>query len=155
MRQYRNRSFAALLATVAVVFFIGGIFIAFSRPDVSVFGRVAPIVVIGAMSAFVLLRLARAGVWIREEGIRILNPFGSEEIPWEHMTRFTARPHKGFPMMGFAQRIDGTEVELWGVQSRGTSSGSKRIVEELVDQLNEELARARTRERLRQHPEVP
>ena len=146
--QYRNRSFAGLLAMVGVVFFIGGIFISLTRPDVPLAGRIAPVVVIGLMSTFVIGRLARSGVFVRHDGIRILNPFRTVEIPWEHMTRFTARPHKGFPMMGFAQRIDGTEVELWGVQSRGTSSGSKRIVEELVDQLNQELARARQSQRV-------
>jgi hypothetical protein len=140
MTQYRNPHFSQLLALVSLVFAFGGILIATTRPDAGLAGRVAPAAVIVALSVFVFFRLARAGVYAGEDGIRVVNPLATIHIPWEHLVRFTARPQGGFPLMGFAQRVDGTEVQLWGVQARSGSTGAKRVVEELVAQLNERLA---------------
>jgi hypothetical protein len=140
---YRNPHFSQMLMLIAVVFAFGGILIAATRPDATFAGRWAPPAVIVAMSTFVYLRLARAGVYAGEEGIRVVNPLRTVEVPWPHLIRFTARPHRGFPLIGFAQRVDGTEVELWGVQARSGSSGAKRVVEDVVKQLNEHLAQVR------------
>jgi hypothetical protein len=143
MTQYRNPHFSQLLALVALVFAFGGVMIAMTRPDVTVAGRLAPIAVTVAISLFVFFRLARAGVYVDDDGIRVVNPFTTVEVPWAHLIRFTARSQGGFPLIGFAQRVDGTEVQLWGVQARGNSSGAKRVVEELIAQLNQRLAQAR------------
>jgi hypothetical protein len=140
---YNNRHFSQLLMLVAVVFAIGGVAISATRPEGDFAGRWLPAVVIIGISVFVYLRLARAGVYARDGGIRVVNPFSSVDVPWSHLVRFTARPQGGFPLMGFAQRVDGTEVKLWGVQARSGSAAAKRVVEEVVAQLNERLAQAR------------
>ena len=128
---------------VAVVFAFGGVLISATRPDGSVGSRVAAAVVVVAMSGFVYFRLARAGVYAGDDGIRVVNPLETVEVPWPHLVRFTARPQGGFPLMGFAQRVDGTEVKLWGVQARSSGAGAKRVVEDVIEQLNEHLAQVR------------
>ena len=143
MTHYRNPHFAQLLMLVALVFAFGGIVIAATRPDVTFAARWAPAAVIVAMSSFVYLRLVRAGVYAREDGIRVVNPLSNVDVPWAHLIRFTARPDQGFPLIGFAERVDGSEVRLWGVQARSGSTAAKRVVEDLVAQLNERLAQAR------------
>jgi hypothetical protein len=143
MTHYRNPHFSQLLALISLVFAFGGILIAATRPDTTFAGRWTPAAVIVAISVFVFFRLARAGVYAGDEGIRVVNPFTTVEVPWAHLIRFTARPQGGFPLMGFAQRVDGTEVQLWGVQARSGSSGAKRIVEDVIAQLNEHLAQVR------------
>jgi Bacterial PH domain len=141
--QYRNPNFSQLMMLVAVVFAIGGILISATRVDSPVVSRVAAAVVVLGLAAFVYFRMARAGVYAGDDGIRIVNPFATVEIPWPHLVRFTARPKGGFPLMGFAERVDGTEVQLWGVQARSGSAGSKRVVDGLIEQLNEHLAQVR------------
>jgi hypothetical protein len=140
---YRNPHFSQLLALISLVFATGGILISATRPDGTLVARWAPAVVIVCISAFVFARLARAGVYAGDDGIRIVNPFGTVEVPWAHMLRFSARPHKGFPLIGFAERVDGTEIQLWGVQARSGSTAATRIVDDVVAQLNERLAQAR------------
>jgi PH (Pleckstrin Homology) domain-containing protein len=140
---YTNRHFAQLLMLVAVVFAVVGVGISARNSDAAFVSRWAPAVVILAISAFVYLRLARGGVYADDEGIRIVNPMSTVAIPWAHLVRFTARPSGGFPWMGFAQRVDGTEVQIWGVQARNGNDASKRIVDDVIEQLNERLAQAR------------
>jgi hypothetical protein len=143
---FRNRGFSQLLTLVAVVFAAGSIVLAVTRDEASGGGRWGPAAVVIAISLFTYFRLARAGVYASDQGIRVVNPFRTEFVPWHHLTRFVARPHKGFPALGFAQRLDGTEVELWGIQARSPSTASKRVVEELVGELNDQLFEARKRE---------
>ena len=144
MKHYRNPHFSQLMMLVAIVFALGGILISATRPEEDFVTRWAPAVVILALSAFVYLRLARAGVYTDDDGIRVVNPLATIEVPWPHLIRFTARPNGGFPLVGFAQRVDGTEVQLWGVQARSSSAGSKKVVDDLVDELNEHLAQVRS-----------
>ena len=143
MNEYRNQHFSQLMMLVSVVFALGGIVISATRQDVSFFTRWAPAVVIVGLSAFVYFRLARAGVYTDDDGIRVVNPLHTVEVPWPHLIRFTARPNGGFPLIGFAERVDGTEVQLWGVQARSSNAGAKRVVNELIDQLNAHLAQVR------------
>lgn len=140
MDVFRNQAYSTLIAVVATLFFCA------SAINVAVRGGDwVPVAVVGALSAFCLLRLARAGVYANDEGIRVLNPLRTVRVPWDHVLRFTLRPHKGFPALGFAELIDGREVELWGVQSRSSTATAKKVPEDLVAQLNERLARERER----------
>lgn len=135
---YRNSSYALLIAVVATLFFAASAVNAIVNG-----GGWAAVVLVGVLSAFCLLRLARAGVYADEHGIRVLNPLRTVKVPWEHVLRFTLRPHRGFPAVAFAELIDGREIQIWGIQSRSQTVAAKRIPQEEVDRLNERLAAER------------
>ena len=140
MDVYRNQSYALVIAVVAVLFFCA------SAVNAAVNGGGwVPVGVVGALSLFCLLRLARAGVYAGDDGIRVLNPLRTVRVPWDHVLRFTLKPHKGFPALGFVELIDGREIQIWGIQSRSSSVVAKRIPEAVVGELNERLARERAR----------
>ena len=140
METFRNQSYSTLITVVATLFFgASAINAAVSGGDW------VPVAVVGALSLFCLLRLARAGVYADDAGIRVVNPLRTVRVPWDHVLRFTLKPHKGFPALGFAELIDGRQVEMWGVQSRSSTVAAKKIPEDLVAQLNERLARERER----------
>jgi hypothetical protein len=144
MTVYRNQSYALLITVVAVLFFLASIVAAFAR-DGDFTTRWVPVLPVLALSCFCLLRLARAGVYAEDEGVRILNPLSSTRIPWEHLQRFTLGPHKGFAALGFAERVDGTKVEIWGIQSRSHTAAAKKIPEQVIEELNERLREERAR----------
>jgi hypothetical protein len=133
-KAYRNSSYAVLIAVVAVLF---------SAAYLGDHWPIEPVLVVFALSAFCLLRLARAGVYADDAGIRIVNPLRTERIPWERVQRFTLRAHGGFPAVGFAELVDGERVQIWGIQARSHSAPARRIPEEVVESLNERLAQAR------------
>ena len=140
MDVYRNQAYALLIAVVAALFFVASFVNAAARD-----GSWAAVGVIAALSAFCLLRLARAGVYAGEDGIRVLNPLRTVRVPWEHVLRFTFKPHKGFPGLGFVELIDGREIQIWGIQARSSTVAATRIPEQVVAELNERLARERER----------
>ena len=140
MTVYRNRSFAALMVVIAVVFAAGSAAAAAIRGS----GWVA-VGFVCALSIFVLLRLARAGVYAGEDGITIVNPLQTRRVAWGELLRFSLRPHGGFAAVGFAELRDGTRVQIWGLQARTSSTASKRIPQQIVDALNERLMSERAR----------
>jgi hypothetical protein len=142
---YRNQGYSQLLTMVAAVFAAGAVIFAISRTDATVAGRWVPAAVVVAISLFCWFRLAKAGVYADDRGIRVLNPFRTVHLAWDDIERFTARAHKGFPALGFAELADGGEVELWGIQARSPSEPSKKVARELVAELNERLAQERAR----------
>ena len=140
MDVYRNSSYALLITVVAVLFFLGSLVNALASD-----GTWASVAIVAALSLFCLLRLARAGVYARADGIRILNPLRTVKVPWDHILRFTARRTKNFPYVGFVELIDGREIQIWGIQSRSGTAVARRIPEEVVAALNERLAAERAR----------
>ena len=140
MDVYRNSSYAVLIAVVAVLFFLGSILNAVVND-----GGWPSVGIVGALSLFCLLRLSRAGVYAREDGIRILNPLRTLRVPWDHILRFTLKGSRGFPAVAFAELIDGREIQIWGIQARSPSPVARRIPEQVVAELNERLARERER----------
>ncbi len=140
MQIYRNQSYALLIAVVASLFFVASAVNALAND-----GAWPPVAIVGALSLFCLLRLARAGVYAREDEIRVLNPLRTVRVPWDHVLRFTLKPNRGFPAVGFVELIDGREIQIWGIQARSASVAAKRTPEEVVEQLNERLARERER----------
>ena len=144
MTVHRNRQYALVIATVASLFLIASIIAAAVREgDLTTSQRVWPVVPVLVLSAFCLLRLARAGVYAGPEGIRVLNPLRTVKVPWEHVLRFTLEPHKGFPAVGFAELIDGRRIQIWGIQSRSSNAAAKRIPQQEIDALNERLREVR------------
>ncbi len=147
MTTYRNSSYSLLIAVVAGLFAAASVTAAIVRdePGLSAGGRWGPTAVVCLFSLFCWLRLARAGVYADEQGIRVVNPLQTVRVPWDRIMRVTVRASKGFPAVGFAEMHDGTRVQMWGIQSRSASVPAKRVPEELVEQLNERLARERER----------
>lgn len=142
VRAYRNRNYALLVGWVAFIFAAAGIIGALVREG-SAAERWAPVLPILALSAFCLLRLARAGVYADAEGIRILNPLRTVRVPWERLIRFSLRPSGGFAAVGFAELVDADPIQIWGIQARVNTVPSRRIPEEIVGQLNARLAAER------------
>lgn len=138
MTVYRNSSYALLITVVATLFLVASTVAAIVSG-----GPWEPVIVVGALTLFALLRLARAGVYADEEGIRVLNPLRTVRVPWDHVLRFTLKASKGFPAVGFAELIDGREIQIWGIQSRSGTRAARRIPEEVVAALNERLATER------------
>lgn len=139
MTAYRNRQYSALIATVAVLFTAASLVAALVREG-SAGDRFTPLIPVVLLSAFCLLRLARAGVYADSEKVRILNPLKTVELPWERVVRFSLRPSKGFPAVGWAELVDGEPVQIWGIQARSSAPAATRIPRELVEALNERLA---------------
>jgi PH (Pleckstrin Homology) domain-containing protein len=137
---YRNEGYAKLLTVVAAVFGLGAIaYLAAGR------GGVAPTIVIVAMALFVYLRLARAGAYVEDGGIRIVNPGRTIHLPWERIDRFSLRAYKGFPALGFADLVDGERVEIWGIQARKRGETHRVTPQQAIDGLNERLDAERAR----------
>ena len=138
MTVYRNSAYALLIAVVAALFLIASVVGAVTNG-----GPWTPVAIVAVLSAFCLLRLARAGVYADGDGIRVLNPLRTERVPWDHVLRFTLRASRGFPAVGFVELIDGREILVWGIQSRSYTTAARRIPEEVVAALNERLAQER------------
>ena len=138
---YRNESYATLIYVIAVLFASLSVAAAILRDEsgIGVAERWLPVLPVLALAAFCALRMARAGVYPEGDGVRIVNPLTTKRIPWARIRRFSLRRHKGFSALGFAELVDGTEVELWGVQARSSSVIARRVPEELVAALNERL----------------
>jgi hypothetical protein len=139
---YRNHQYALLIAVVAVLFACASLVAGIVR-DGSTGARFGPVVPVVLLSAFCLLRLARAGVYADDEGIRVLNPLRTVRIPWEQVDHFSLRPYKGFPSVGFAELVDGGRVQMWGIQARSYNTAAKRVPEELIEALNRRLQESR------------
>jgi hypothetical protein len=135
---YRNSSYSLLIAVVASLFLVASIVAAVVSG-----GPWSPVAVVAVLSIFCLVRLARAGVYADDEGIRVLNPLRTQRAPWDHVLRFTLKGSKGFPAVGFAELIDGREIQIWGIQARSHTAAARRIPEEVVAALNERLAQER------------
>jgi hypothetical protein len=97
------------------------------------------------LAAFLGLRMARLGVVIEAEGIRVRNPLSTMTIPW--------RAVRGFMLMrsamgdfGVAELYNGRCVRLWAIQPASpVTSKRDRRAELAIGTLNVELQDARAR----------
>jgi Bacterial PH domain len=108
-----------------------------------------------ALAAFLGLRMARLGVFIEHDGIRVRNPVHTLTIPWRAVRGFTL----GRSMIGdfgIAELHDGRHVRLWAIQPATRVSPKRdRRAELAIGTLNVELQEARARGSLparRDHP---
>ena len=69
---------------------------------------------------FLLLRLARSGVFVHRDGLRVLNPISSRFIPWGDVRTFRLDVWGVFPRMGFVELTDGSHI---------TFGASKRLIQ--------------------------
>ncbi len=140
MAGYRNQSLSALLTVTSGVFAGGAIVYA-------LVGRAGwlPMLVVVALAAFTFLRLARAGAFVDDRGVRIVNPLRTVRLPWEELAGFSLRAHGGFPALGFAERRDGSRVGIWGIQARSSSPAARRAPEAAIAALEARLEQERAR----------
>jgi hypothetical protein len=84
--------------------------------------------------------LVRAVIYTDESQVRIVNPFRSYEVDWDAVAEFRFDPNAYCGRCGAAvvRLRSGSEIRVWGIQSRpGSSSGDERIVERLNHLLDE------------------
>jgi hypothetical protein len=97
------------------------------------------------LAGFLGFRMARLGVLIESEGIRVRNPLTTLSIPWRGVRGFTfARSVVG--EFGVAELHDGRKVRLWAIQpATRVRSRRDRRAELAIGTLNVELQAARAR----------
>jgi len=97
------------------------------------------------LAAFLGLRMARLGVHITDDGIRVRNPLSTLSIPWRAVRGFTlARSVIGG--FGVAELHSGRHVRLWAIQPANRMMSRRgRRAELAVGTLNVELQAFRAR----------
>jgi hypothetical protein len=93
----------------------------------------------GSIAAFLGLRMARLGVFVKEEGIKVRNPFKTKMVRWSDIRGFTL--HR--TLLGDFGRVElhtGEAVRLWGIQPRVRVSGTRdRRAQAAIVSLNQQL----------------
>jgi hypothetical protein len=137
---YRNQAFATLLGIMSVVFALGAVvYIAAGRSSWP------PMLIVIALAAFVLLRLARAGAFVTDAGIIVVNPLRTVRVPWEDVAGFSLKRSGGFPAVGFVDLVDGSRVQVWGIQARSASPSARRAPEQAIEALQARFETERER----------
>jgi hypothetical protein len=137
---YRNQAFATLLGIMSIVFALGAVvYIAAGRASWP------PMAIVVALSAFVLLRLARAGAFVTDAGVTVVNPLQTVRVPWEDIAGFSLKRAGGFSAVGFVDRVDGSRVQVWGIQARSASPGARRAPEQAIEALQARFEAERER----------
>jgi hypothetical protein len=140
-RVYRSKEQGVVIVIIALSASTAIVAPWFATPRHSWVGRAASIVFAGAFAFFSLFRCARAGVFIEEKGIRILNPLSSARLPWTEIERFSIEPYGVFPQMGQAELSKGETVHIWGIQAPNRLLRPRsRGAQDLIEALNEVLA---------------
>ncbi len=137
---YRNQGFAALLGVMGTVFGLGAIVYV-------VTGRAGwpPMLVVVALAVFTVARLARAGVFVEEGGVKVLNPLRTVRVPWEEVAGFSLKPSGGFAAVGFVDLVDGGRVQAWGIQARNKHPGAMQAPEAAIRALQARFEAERAR----------
>ena len=87
-------------------------------------------------------RSARAGIYVLDGGIRIVNPLRTSFVEWDAVRCFRRGEGGFFPKVAFAVLCDGTEVRIFGIQGPNPATRPhNRDAEHLIDQLNAALSR--------------
>lgn len=147
---YRMRPESALYAFFGVCFAALGVFGAMElgAAEFIPFGLVR-LAGAGSIGAFLGLRMARLGVFVEENGIRVRNPFVTKKVPWRSIRGFTLDRTR-FGDFGIAELHTGEAVRLWGIQPRSPVAGARdRRAERAIVSLNQELHEVRLRGSLR------
>jgi hypothetical protein len=112
---YRSRIFAILgwATLVLIVSAVGSMLVAAPEPAAVV---IPVTLVIGVLLAWLVFRCYIAPrVVVTDEGVRVVNPFGTRRVRWGDIERFDIRP-----MLTIVRR-DGTTVSAWAVQNAVTA----------------------------------
>jgi hypothetical protein len=144
-RVIRSREQAIGIAVVGVVGSILGLAEALSRPEVGAPRTVASVIIAAAWGAFCILRAARAGAYVTQEGVRILNPLRTRFIPWNRIEGFSLRRWGLAPLMGHVDLKDGTSLHIFGIEAPNALTRPRnQSAQRLIAELNEMLDAVRT-----------
>lgn len=82
-----------------------------------------------------------AGVYVRESGLVVVNPFGVSSLRWEEIERFSLDESLRFVRgpVGRVHRRGGGSTMIWGIRPFGDPYG-KRQAQEAIAFLNQTLA---------------
>jgi hypothetical protein len=129
-----------IMVTGALAMVVGVIVQSFTREPESWY--IYPLLVLGlaAWLAFVGL-VGGAGVYVRESGVVVVNPFGVASLCWEEIERFSLDESPIFVQgpIGRVHRRGGGSTMIWGIRPFGDPYG-KRQAQEAIAFLNQTLA---------------
>ncbi|MCW2984709.1 MAG: hypothetical protein JWR63_2279 [Conexibacter sp.] len=132
-RVYRSAGTSVMLAVGGMILMIILAFAVYTaRHEPAVFFLVA---IYGPVALFFTFRLPRCGVYIEDDGIRILNVFTSTRLRWNEIAGFEVRSY------GLARvtRVRGPAVAVFGIQQSALVAWRRlRDTEEtrMIDDLN-------------------
>jgi Bacterial PH domain len=140
---YRMRRESVVFGLVGLCFVVLGVGGALSASgDLLGLGLVR-LIAAWTVAAFFVLRMARLGVFVERDGIRVRNPLKTVSIPWSQVRGFALR-RSALGEFGIADLHGGRRVRLWGIQPRaGFTSSRDRRAELAIGHLNRDLQRAR------------
>jgi hypothetical protein len=142
-KAFRMRPESAVYAFFCLCFIALGVWaIESASAGVVPFG-VLRVAVAWGIAAFLGLRMARLGVFIEANGIRVRNPLRTRRLPWTDIRGFTlSRSVLG--EFGVVELHRGEAVRLWGIQPRKRVHVRRdRRAESAIGALNRELQLAR------------
>jgi hypothetical protein len=85
---------------------------------------------------FIVFRWARAGVFVVQDGVRILNPLKTIAVAWQDIRCFRVGAHGIWSKIGIVELSDGREIVLLGICAPNSlTRPTNKIAESLVSDL--------------------
>jgi hypothetical protein len=131
--------------TAPLMIFLGFLFIPWTMPDIvasakdSLWFSVLLGLLVVLYAGWFVFRLARVGVHVNEEGIRVVNPIRTRAIPWSSIRSFSWGRYGFWPKV-VAELNDGAVCPIFGLLVGG--SGPSPSAEIVIDKLNGHLKQA-------------
>jgi hypothetical protein len=115
--------------------------VALVSPGVAVLYRMLACIFGLAVGWLWVWRLALAGVYVRAEGVRLVNPWQTRSIPWNDVRAFTLERWGLFPAIGVVELTDGSRIPIFGIEAPNPLTRPRnRDAQKLIDELNHLLA---------------
>ncbi len=150
-RLYQSQEQAIVVGSLGVALGIAAPALAFSPPEVGEPGlqlvAAWAVTTIGFLSGlWLILRAARCGVRVSEEGLKVVNPFRTDFIPWHQVAGFSIGPWGPYPGIGWVELVDGRRLHVWGIEIpnpliRPHNAGAQRVIDQLEQERQAHLRR--------------
>ncbi len=112
-RVYRSPAVFAFFVCGGLIF--GGLFVFFAANSLDDPVLFAYCTVAVLLAAWALFRVARCGVFIEEDGVRVLNPLSTVHLKWSEIAHFEFSSYGACSI----KRIHGRSVAIVGIQQAG------------------------------------